>query len=290
MKKIPRVSVLMPAYNSEKYISEAIESILNQTFTDFEFIIINDGSTDNTAKIIKEYAKQDKRILFIDNKTNSGVSKIRNTLLDMAKGEYVAWMDSDDISLPNRLQIMSDYLDRNPDVSILGSALEKFPKYELMSWPECPGLLDFYIANSMPNPSSMMRRKDIINANLHYDENLPTAEDYDFFSHAVLKLKLHNIPNVLVKYRVDGASLSHNNSALYDCENIVRDRILQKLTHDKIWQLKISSFYRVRLFGIIPLLKFKRTRIYLFDCLPLLKLRGFWWRLFDLVPVLKVSK
>ena len=97
MKKQIKVSVLMPAYNVEKYVGEAIESILNQTFKDFEFIIINDGSTDNTPKIIKEYAKKDKRIKFIDNKKNKGFIASLNECLDNATGEYVAKMDSDDI-------------------------------------------------------------------------------------------------------------------------------------------------------------------------------------------------
>ena len=95
-QKTPKVSVLMPAYNVEKYVGAAIESILNQTFSDFEFIIINDGSTDNTAKIIKEYAKKDKRIRFIDNKNNRGVSVSRNMGLDIAQGEYVGFIDADD--------------------------------------------------------------------------------------------------------------------------------------------------------------------------------------------------
>jgi glycosyltransferase involved in cell wall biosynthesis len=104
--KTPRISVVMPAYNSERYIGEAIESILNQTFTDFEFIIINDGSMDDTAKIVLQYANKDKRIKFINNKDNRGIVSVLNQGLDLAKGEYIARMDSDDISLPTRLGII----------------------------------------------------------------------------------------------------------------------------------------------------------------------------------------
>ena len=112
----PCVSVLMPAYNVEKYVGAAIESILNQTFSDFEFIIINDGSTDDTANIIKKYAAQDKRIRFIDNHENRGFIARLNDCLDLARGKYVAKMDSDDISLPERFAKQVDFLNTNPDV------------------------------------------------------------------------------------------------------------------------------------------------------------------------------
>ena len=106
---MPKVSVLMPAYNSEKYIAEAIESILNQTFSDFEFIIINDGSTDKTAEIVNGYARADKRIKFINNKKNQGLIAVLNQGLDLCRGEYIARMDSDDIAINDRLEKL-DYL------------------------------------------------------------------------------------------------------------------------------------------------------------------------------------
>ena len=100
---MPKVSVLMPAYNSEKYIAEAIETILNQTFSDFEFIIINDGSTDKTAEIVNGYARADKRIKFINNNKNQGLIAVLNQGLDLCRGEYIARMDSDDIAINDRL-------------------------------------------------------------------------------------------------------------------------------------------------------------------------------------------
>ena len=118
----------MPACNVEKYIGEAIESILNQTFTDFEFIILNDGSTDNTAKIIKDYAKKDKRIKFINNKTNKGFVASLNKCFDVAVGKYIAKMDSDDISLPQRLEKQVEYLDNNPDCGMIGCGFRAFDR------------------------------------------------------------------------------------------------------------------------------------------------------------------
>ena len=119
-KKSPLISVLMPVYNSEKYVAEAIESILCQTYKDFEFIIINDASTDSSLKIIAKYAKQDKRIKLINNKKNVKISASLNKGLSIAKGKYIARMDSDDISLPSRFELQTKFLADNPAVGIVG--------------------------------------------------------------------------------------------------------------------------------------------------------------------------
>ncbi|MDD4353774.1 MAG: glycosyltransferase family A protein, partial [Candidatus Nanoarchaeia archaeon] len=116
-----RISVIMSAYNTERYIAEAIESILNQTFKDFEFIIIDDGSTDDSLKIIKRYVKKDRRIKLIHNKKNIGLTKSLNKGLKIAKGQYIARMDADDISLPQRFQIQYDFLEKNKDIFLIGT-------------------------------------------------------------------------------------------------------------------------------------------------------------------------
>lgn len=109
----------MPVYNAQEYIREAIDSILNQTFSDFEFIIINDGSTDNSVEIIKNY--NDPRIVLVDNTENKGLVSVLNQGLQLAQGEYIARMDADDISLPNRFMEQVNYLDKHPQVGILGA-------------------------------------------------------------------------------------------------------------------------------------------------------------------------
>jgi len=114
---MPAISVLMSAYNAEKYISESIESILNQTFNDFEFIIINDGSTDNTEKIIKSY--NDKRIKYISQE-NIGVSKSLNRGLKIATGKYIAKLDADDVSYPERLEEQFKFMENNPTYVVCG--------------------------------------------------------------------------------------------------------------------------------------------------------------------------
>ena len=114
----------MPAYNAEKYIAESIESILSQTFTDFEFIIINDASTDSTKEIIESF--QDSRIILINNEQNLGVAKSLNIGIATAKGKYIARMDADDISLPERFQTQFNFMEKNPDIDICGSWARMF--------------------------------------------------------------------------------------------------------------------------------------------------------------------
>lgn len=112
----PKVSVLMPNYNCEKYLPEGIESILNQSFRDFEFIIVDDGSSDRSWEIIQEYAAQDERIIAVKNEENLGISGNRNKLLSLAKGKYIVWQDSDDISLPYRIEKQHEYMQYHPEV------------------------------------------------------------------------------------------------------------------------------------------------------------------------------
>jgi len=115
-----KVSVLFPVFNTkEEYLRAAIESILSQTFSDFEFLILNDASTNNAEEVIKSYT--DPRIKYFKNEKNPGISETRNKLLDLATGEYLAIMDHDDISLPNRLQKQIDYLNNNPEVGVVSS-------------------------------------------------------------------------------------------------------------------------------------------------------------------------
>ena len=159
---LPRVSVLMPAYNSEKYLGEAIDSILNQTFTDFEFIIINDGSKDNTAKIVEEYAKKDKRIRFIDNKKNQGIVGVLNEGIDLCRGKYIARMDSDDISLPTRFEKEIEYMEEHPECGVLGTWYEIFGKLNgPVQQPERIKILNLLNEDHVGHPTVFIRKSVI---------------------------------------------------------------------------------------------------------------------------------
>ena len=117
----PKVSVIMSVYNGEKYLKEAINSILNQTFKDYEFIIVNDASTDKSIKILEEYAKKDNRIGLIHNEKNIGLTRSLNKAIKSANGAYIARQDADDISLPPRLEEEVNFLDKHPTVGLVGS-------------------------------------------------------------------------------------------------------------------------------------------------------------------------
>ena len=116
----PKVTLLMSVFNGQSYLKEAIESILNQTFEDFEFLIINDASKDNSLRIIQSF--DDSRIKLVHNSDNIGLTKSLNKGIDLAKGEFIARMDCDDISLPERLSMQVSFIDKNPDIGILSSA------------------------------------------------------------------------------------------------------------------------------------------------------------------------
>ena len=121
----PKISVVMSCYNRAEYSKLAIESILNQTYKDFEFIIIDDCSTDNTADVIQEYADKDERIVFIKNKQNMDYNYNLRKGFEIAKGEYIARMDDDDISMPERFEKQVEYLDKHPEITVLGTFIHR---------------------------------------------------------------------------------------------------------------------------------------------------------------------
>ena len=123
-KQAPKITVLMSVYNGERYLRESVDSILNQTYTDFEFIIIDDGSTDSTQSIIEEYSAKDKRIITMQNNQRIHLTKSLNLGLKKARGVYIARQDADDISLPERLQTQITYMENNEDIGILGTSVE----------------------------------------------------------------------------------------------------------------------------------------------------------------------
>lgn len=199
---MPIVSVLMPCYNSEQYIREAIDSILSQTFSDFEFIVINDGSTDNSAEIIGSY--KDKRIKYINNDVNLGLIKSLNKGISLAKGKYIARMDSDDISYPTRLKEQVIFLDNHPDVIMCGTWINFFnypPRKDDGHHQTDITYLSLLKGWCINHPTVMMRTDVIKKNNLFYDENYPCAEDYELWSRLIRYGKIVNLQKVLLDYR-----------------------------------------------------------------------------------------
>lgn len=207
----PKISVLMPNYNCEKYIWEAIESILNQTFTDFEFIIIDDCSTDNSWEIIQNFAQKDKRIIAIKSKENKWVSFIRNELFKFAKWEFIAIADSDDVFNSKRLELQVWFLDNNSDVWIVWWSIEIIDENNKKIWERRYNIADVDIRKKIFRYSpfchpSVMIRKNILEKSNYYDLSLDVWEDYDLYFRIWKYSKFANLTDFLLKYRMSSTN------------------------------------------------------------------------------------
>lgn len=198
----------MPVYNCELYIKEAIDSILNQTFADFEFLIIDDTSTDKTVSIIKGY--KDSRIQLIEKALNTGYTNSLNYGLSIAKGEYIARMDGDDISLPERFEKQVAFLDANPDVVLCGSNFSIIGTEKLINLPADNEAIKLRLlkGNCIAHPSVLIRHSVLKDYNITYDSNTEPAEDYDLWVRLLQFGKLHNIQENLLDYRVHSTQVS----------------------------------------------------------------------------------
>jgi glycosyltransferase involved in cell wall biosynthesis len=194
----PKVSVLMSVYNGEAYLRQAIESILNQTFGDFEFIIVDDGSTDRSPEILAACAKQDDRIRRLQNDSNLGLIASLKKGIGFAQGEYLARQDADDISLPRRFESQVAFLDQHPDVGVLGTWMmnvEENGRRRIWETPLTDALIRWSLlfATSMVHASVMMRRS-LLDEDDPYRPEMPHAEDYDLWVRLSEKTRFANLP------------------------------------------------------------------------------------------------
>lgn len=218
MSELPRVSVLMPAYNAEKYIGEAIESILNQTFNDFEFIIIDDCSTDRTWEIIQQYAKKDGRILSLQNDKNLKLSATLNRGIGLAKGKYIARMDADDWSYPDRLKKQVDFMEEHLEIGISGGTMEVCDVNLVTQGYRQYDLTDAVIRRNIfkyspfSHPLIILRadvfKEDVFGSRIEY--NLGFVEDYELYFRIGNLSQFGNLKDVLLKYRVVGTGISES--------------------------------------------------------------------------------
>jgi glycosyltransferase involved in cell wall biosynthesis len=203
----PLVSVVMPVYNAGKYLPQAIESILNQTYKNFEFIIVDDCSTDNSKKILLEYAKKDKRIKLIFNKKNSGVAFNYDRAIRLAKGEFIAAMESDDISSNYRLEKQIKALLESKDLCLVGSDIFIINENNKIVAKRIYPHSDFDIRKMIifkspfAQPSVMFRRKVYLKTN-GYDKKYKNAMDYDLWFRFINYGKVLNLAEPLLYYRV----------------------------------------------------------------------------------------
>jgi glycosyltransferase involved in cell wall biosynthesis len=221
---LPCVTVLMPVYNGEIYLREAIESILSQTFTDFEFLIINDGSTDKSEKIIKSY--NDSRIRYVKNESNLKLIATLNNGIELAKGKYILRMDADDISVPNRIEKQVAFMEQNPEIGLCGTWFNTFDEQGekgRCTYAEDHDKICFkhLYQIHLSHGTSIIRKSTLMEFEFRFDKNFAHAEDYDLFTRMSLKTKLANLPYVGYHVR------HHENEVSVIFNDIQRENVLK---------------------------------------------------------------
>lgn len=254
----PKISVLMPVYNAEKYVGLAIQSILDQTFSKFEFIIIDDHSEDGSWKIIRQYAKQDKRILAMRNRANLKATRTLNRGLKIAKGKYIARMDADDWSYPERLAKQYKFMEKHPEVVVTGGAIEVCDKnLKVLNLRKYP-LTDknarkiIFRYSPLAHPATTWKR-GIMKKVGGYNERIPLSQDYDLYFRMGLVGKFANLKDVILKLRTHNAASSiargkyQERYALYIRIKALMEYGYQMNTFDQIY-----TFLQIVSVGIIP--------------------------------------
>jgi glycosyltransferase involved in cell wall biosynthesis len=199
----PRVTVLMSVYNGEQYLAEAVNSLLDQTFTDFEFVVIDDGSTDGTRDMLRCYT--DPRIRVFEQ-SNIGLTRSLNRGISLARGQYIARMDHDDLSMPDRLARQVSFLDAYPEVGIVGTACRIRDEIKGLEWEPPVHTSDEELRRNLVrgNPfihTSVMMRKALLDMAGGYDESYSFAQDYALWIQLAPHTKMANLPEVLVVHR-----------------------------------------------------------------------------------------
>lgn len=224
---LPLISVLLPVYNSEKYVKSSIESILNQTYTNFEIIVVDDGSSDNTEAIIKKI--QDKRVNYYKNEKNLTLAPTLNKGLLLCRGKYIARMDADDVSLPERFQKQVDFLEKNPDYLLVGSAyyverdgVLKGVRRHVLSYKKLKSKLLF--GNNISHPSVMINRQLLLDSGELYNEAFRYAQDYDLWTRLIINYKMGNLFDPLIIYRRYEGVSSMEKSSITN-ENFMKSQI-----------------------------------------------------------------
>ena len=222
----------MPVYNTkEEYLREAIESILNQTYADFEFVIVNDGSTNNAEEVILSY--KDDRIVYLKQE-NQGIVGALNNAWDKSRGEYIARMDSDDISFPDRFEKQVKFLEENSEYSLVGGQARILGTDKIIQCSAEVRLLDLLADCQFVHPVIMFRKADFEKYGLRYKEDAKYAEDYLLYARAIKYLKMTNLKDVLIDYRVyPENSSSKNRDIRLRSSFLVQDLILDYMSKDK---------------------------------------------------------
>lgn len=245
--KAPKVSVIMAAYNAEPYIAEAIDSIIEQTYQDWELIVIDDGSIDCTADIVNKY--NDKRIRYLANDKNYGQGVTRNRGISVAQGKYIAIMDADDIAFPNRLRHQVDYMDNNADVWIVGAtsiAESEDGSSRIVRCSENENELLAILPFSSPFAhSTWMMNRNAMGKECHYRDDYLKSQDYELLCRTWMKGgRIGAINSPLIHYRNRTESISHTDNGKPDQWRVeVLKQILSFMRIEKIHARRLYFYY-----------------------------------------------
>lgn len=232
------ISVILPAYNAQETIGEAIQSIINQTYTDWELLVINDGSTDNTKAVILSFT--DPRIKYFENEGNKKLIYTLNRGLELANGKYIARMDADDIAEPERYSLQLAYMESHPECIVCGTYATTFGKKmrnRLLKWHETDEDIrnNYLLLSPVIHPTAFIRNDVLKRSGVKYDASYPDAEDYKFWLDLMDYGKFHNIPESLLNYRISPTQVTQDNNIVQiestkRARNIFLEKYLSKET------------------------------------------------------------
>lgn len=230
-----KISVVMSVYNGQKYLKQSIESVLGQTLKDFEFLIVNDASTDRSSQILDNYATEDSRVRIITNEQNLGLTKSLNRAIKQASGKYIVRMDDDDISVNSRFEKQLQFMENNPSVALCGTMAlvinergEEIGKKNLaIKYQDIKKKLLF---NNQFVHSSLFFKKELG----LYDESFERAQDYEFVLRVASKHQVANLPEYLVKWRARPGSLSFSGTKQQRCAIKARYWAVTKYGYPKL--------------------------------------------------------
>jgi glycosyltransferase involved in cell wall biosynthesis len=236
---IPTISVVMSIYSEKvEWIRESVDSILNQTFSDFEFIIINDNpSRTENSILLEEYRKKDTRIVILTNEQNLGLTKSLNKGIKTAKGKYIARMDADDISLPARFEKQVQVMENNPDIIVCGGRIKMFGRkiiHPFTAPEKSQNIKNLLIKKScISHPCSIIRKNTLLNNHILYDENYTYAQDYKLWIDLCDIGDFYNIQEFLLRYRCSRVQISYQKKAQYDCSAMARREYIRRILKRK---------------------------------------------------------
>lgn len=257
--KDPLVSVVITAYNEERYIEETLESLMRQSYSELEIIVVDDCSTDSTVSIVSKISKKDPRIQLIRMKKNAGQSAASNVGIDAAHGEYLARLDADDIALPDRIRVQVDFLMKHPDVVMVGGQCQlidgdgKALAYQYFPLTHAKIYSALFSMNPVLHPTIMMNRDLLPHGKIYYQTRHELANDLALVFEAAQYGKLANVPEVVVRYRqqADSMSLAKTKATFRDTV-FIREKAVKEYGYTPTWIGRILHGLECLVVGILP--------------------------------------